>query len=82
MRNYNYGEFIQNYMILKRIPFYRIFLVSGDSSAGLHRRNFYERANEVVRCSERKTYCVLCICCIVLLVTALIIALAPLRTGI
>ncbi|XP_025987257.2 endoplasmic reticulum aminopeptidase 1 isoform X2 [Solenopsis invicta] len=52
-----------------------------DSSAGLHRRNFYERANEVVRCSERKTYCVLCICCMVLLITSLIIALAPLRTG-
>ncbi|XP_077259452.1 endoplasmic reticulum aminopeptidase 1 isoform X1 [Temnothorax americanus] len=52
-----------------------------DSNAGLHRRNFYERANEVVRCSERKTYCVLCICCLVLLVTSLIIALAPLRTG-
>ncbi|XP_011645641.1 endoplasmic reticulum aminopeptidase 1-like isoform X2 [Pogonomyrmex barbatus] len=52
-----------------------------DSNAGLHRRNFYERANEVVRCSERKTYCVLCICCMVLLVTSLIIALAPLRNG-
>ncbi|XP_012221595.1 endoplasmic reticulum aminopeptidase 1-like isoform X2 [Linepithema humile] len=54
---------------------------SGDSSAGLHRRNFYERANEVVRCSERKTYCVLCVCCLVLLITSLIIALAPLRNG-
>ncbi|RLU25456.1 hypothetical protein DMN91_001612 [Ooceraea biroi] len=54
---------------------------SGDSNAGLHRRNFYERANEVVRCSERKTYCVLCICCLVLIVTSLIIALAPLRNG-
>ncbi|XP_011878756.1 PREDICTED: endoplasmic reticulum aminopeptidase 1-like isoform X2 [Vollenhovia emeryi] len=52
-----------------------------DSNAGLHRRNFYERANEVVRCSERKTYCVLCICCMVLLITSLIIALAPLRNG-
>ncbi|KAG5335962.1 AMPE aminopeptidase, partial [Acromyrmex heyeri] len=57
-----------------------VAFLTGDSSAGLHRRNFYERANEVVRCSERKTYCVLCICCMVLLVTALIIALAPLRT--
>ncbi|XP_029156919.1 endoplasmic reticulum aminopeptidase 1-like isoform X3 [Nylanderia fulva] len=53
----------------------------GDSNAGLHRRNFYERANEVVRCSERKTYCVLCVCCLVLLITSLIIALAPLRNG-
>ncbi|XP_020293712.1 endoplasmic reticulum aminopeptidase 1-like isoform X2 [Pseudomyrmex gracilis] len=52
-----------------------------DSNAGLHRRNFYERANEVVRCSERKTYIVLCICCLVLLITSLIIALAPLRNG-
>ncbi|KAM0730528.1 Endoplasmic reticulum aminopeptidase 1 [Formica fusca] len=52
-----------------------------DSNAVLHRRNFYERANEVVRCSERKTYCVLCICCLVLLITSLIIALAPLRNG-
>lgn len=56
--------------------------ISEDSNAGLHRRNFYERANEVVRCSERKTYCVLCICCLVLLITSLIIALAPLRNGI
>ncbi|XP_071654206.1 endoplasmic reticulum aminopeptidase 1 isoform X2 [Temnothorax longispinosus] len=52
-----------------------------ESNAGLHRRNFYERANEVVRCSERTTHCVLCICCLVLLVASLIIALAPFRTG-
>ncbi|XP_011687663.1 PREDICTED: endoplasmic reticulum aminopeptidase 1-like isoform X2 [Wasmannia auropunctata] len=58
-----------------------VAFLTGDSSAGLHRRNFYERANEVVRCSERKTYCVLCICCMVLLITSLIIALAPLRNG-
>ncbi|KAL0129951.1 hypothetical protein PUN28_001901 [Cardiocondyla obscurior] len=58
-----------------------VAFLTGDSNAGLHRRNFYERANEVVRCSERKTYCVLCLCCIVLLVTSLIIALAPMRNG-
>ncbi|XP_029156922.1 endoplasmic reticulum aminopeptidase 1-like isoform X5 [Nylanderia fulva] len=58
-----------------------VAFLTGDSNAGLHRRNFYERANEVVRCSERKTYCVLCVCCLVLLITSLIIALAPLRNG-